>query len=78
MQISNVLIKSGNINGNIASNITKIIMISRRTIIIDWSRGVYLLFEEENGVADEDDAEGDAASGGTKSSMSGEGRVRSS
>jgi len=46
--------------------------------IIDWSRGVYLLFVEENGVAGEDDAEGDAAGGGTKSSMSGEGRVRSS
>ena len=45
--------------------------------IIDWSRGVYLLFAEENGVAGEDDAEGDAA-GGTKSSISGEGRARSS
>ena len=44
--------------------------------IIDWSRGVYLLFAEENGVAGEDDIEGDAGGGGgTKSSMSGEGRA---
>ena len=46
--------------------------------IIDWSRGVYFLFAEENGVVGEDDAEGDATGGGTKSSMSGEGRARSS
>jgi len=39
---------------------------------------VYLLFEEENGVAGEDDADGDIAGGGTKSSISGEGRARSS
>jgi len=39
---------------------------------------VYLLFAEENGVTGEDDAEGDAAGGGTKSSMSGEERARSS
>jgi len=39
---------------------------------------VYLLFVEEIGVAGEDDAEGDTAGGGTKSSMSGEGRARSS
>ena len=40
---------------------------------------MYLLIAEENGVAGEDDAEGDAAGGGgTKSSMSGEGRARSS
>ena len=37
----------------------------------------YLLFAEENGVAGEDDAEGDAV-GGTKLLMSGEGRARSS
>ena len=39
---------------------------------------MYLLFTEENSVAGEDDAEGDATGGGTKSSMSGEGRARSS
>ena len=80
MQISNILVKSGNINSNIASNIAKIIMIehSRQTTIIDWLRSVYLLFVEENGVAGEDDAERDAAAGGIKSSISGEGRARSS
>ena len=40
---------------------------------------MYLLFAEENGVAGEDDAEGDAGGGGgSMLSMSGEGRARSS
>ena len=80
MQISNILVKSGSINSNIAGNIAKIIMIehSRQTTIIDWLRSVYLLFVEENGVAGEDDVEGDGAGGGTKSSMSSEGRARNS
>ena len=39
---------------------------------------MYLLFVEENGVAGEDDAERDVTGGGTKSSMNGEGRARSS
>ena len=40
---------------------------------------MYLLFVEENGVAGEDDAEGDAAAaGGAKSSINGEGIVLSS
>ena len=40
---------------------------------------MYLLFAEENSVTGEDDADGDVAGGGgTKSSMCGEGRARSS
>ena len=67
MIISNILVKSSNINSNIA----------RQTTIIDWSHDVHLLFAEENSVAGEDDVEGDAGGGGTKSSMSGEGRAQS-
>ena len=80
MQISNILVKSCSIDSNIASNIAKIIITNTvdKRQIIDWSRGVYLLFAKENGVAGEDDAERDAAAGGIKSSISGEGRARSS